>query len=239
MSFLQEFQKNQKALKDAERLKKKNATTLLNNYHGGEHDIRDHERVINEERKHNNVRCEVDSHGVPVNSAENNNRREDDDCLAGGKSSRQLIEVDFTFGIIYDDSESEPGPTECASAAAVIIPHVISEWTNDTKIVCDSKTPQVIGKIGTDDWYDGDNDGSIRYVVKGSVPVYLFVESSAKEAAEPLQKVLKRRVSFRPISATEVESSTKENRSQFIIGTKGQQWMRVRDGRLGGLGITF
>lgn len=231
MSFLGEFQKQQKALKEADRRSKKLASALLNSYNGDEHDIRD-------KRKQNQV-FENEKHALPVNMGENRlDGTRGDDCRVG--KSRQLIDIDFSFGIIYDDSESEPGPAKCASAAALIIPYIISEWTKDTMIVCDSKAPQVIGKISADDWYDGNDDGSIRYVVKGSVPVYLFVENSAKETAEPLQKVLKRRVSFRPISAIEVEGSSKERKSQHIIGTKGQQqWMRVRDGRLGGLGITF
>ena len=223
----------QKALKDAERDGKKNASTLMHNYRGGEHDIKDHERSIIEERKHNHARKD-NGHHVPDVSAEN--KRDAGDFHTG--KSRQLLNVDFSFGIIYQDSEPEPGVDSCALAASVIIPHVIGQWTNDTKIVCDPKTPQVIGDISTDDWYDGDE--SIRYVVKGNVPVYLFVESSAKEAVEPLQKVLKRHVSFRPVSAIEVEKARKEKKSQFIIGDEGaQQWMRVREGRLGGLGITF
>ena len=222
----------QKALKDADRDRKKNASTVMHNYRGGEHDITDHERVVIEERKQSHARENVGI--IPDVSAET--KRDTGDCHAG--KSRQLLDIDFSFGIIYQDSEPEPGADSCALAASVIIPHVICQWTNDTKIVCDPKTPQVIGEISTDDWYDG--DGAIRYVVKGNVPVYLFVESSAKEAAAPLQKVLKRHVSFRPISATEVEKATKEKRTQFIVGDEGaQQWMRVREGRLGGLGITF
>mmetsp|Transcript_37426 Transcript_37426/g.42154 ORF Transcript_37426/g.42154 Transcript_37426/m.42154 type:complete len:232 (+) Transcript_37426:46-741(+) len=231
MSFLGEFQKQQKALKEADRRSKKIASALLNKYHGGEHMI--------EERKQNHI-LENEKHTLPVNTAGKNSLDGigGDNCRIG--KYRQLIDADFSFGIIYEDSESKPGPAKCASAAALIIPHIISEWTKDTMIVCDSKAPQVIGKITADDWYDGNDDGSMRYVVKGSVPVYLFVENSAEETAESLQKVLKRRVSFRPISAIDVESSSKEKKSQHIIGTKGQQqWMRVRDGRLGGLGITF
>jgi hypothetical protein len=63
--------------------------------------------------------------------------------------------------------------------------------------------------------------------------VQVFAESSVNEAAEGLKKVLRRHVSFRPVSATDVE------KSQYIIGDGEQKWMRVREGRLDGLGITF
>lgn len=223
----------QKALKEAERDKKMNASNLLHSYRGGEHDIKDHERVAIEERKQKNAR-ENTAHRILDVSVES--KRDTGDFHAG--TSRQLLSVDFSFGLIYLDSEPQPGVDSCVLAASMIIPHVLSQWSNETKVFCDPKTPEIIGEIGTDDWYDSED--SIRYVVKGKVPVNLFVESSAKETIAPLQKVLKRHVSFRPISATEVEKATKEKKTQFIIGDDdAQQWMRVREGRLGGLGITF
>ena len=223
----------QKALKEAERDKKNNASNLLHTYRGGEHDIKDHERVTIEERKQNNARENTEHHITDVLA---DTKRGTVEIHAG--MSRQLLSVDFSFGLIYQDYEPEPGIDSCALAASVIIPYVLSQWSSETKVFCDPKTPEIIGEISTDDWYDSED--SIRYVVKGQVPVFLFVESSEKETIAPLLKVLKRHVSFRPISATVVERATKENRSQFIIGEEGtSQWMRVREGRLGGSGIIF
>jgi len=44
MSFLAEWQAQQKALKDAERDIKKNTSSMLRNYKGGEHDIKEHQK---------------------------------------------------------------------------------------------------------------------------------------------------------------------------------------------------
>ena len=152
--------------------------------------------------------------------------------IVSGKS-RKPLSVDFSFGIILPDDEPNPGVDFCEAAASVIIPYAISQWTNETNIFCNPKSPDVIGEIDTDDWYDGDD--SIRYKVKGKVPVQVFAESSTKEVEEGLKKVLKRRVSFRPILESEVEKVSAQN----IIGDGDQKWMRVRDGLIGGLGITF
>jgi len=225
-------QQEQKILKDAERDRKKDASRILHNYRGGEHDIKEYERVIIDERKENHAR-EDDGRDVSHVVAETKNDRGD---MHSG-TSRTPLTIDFSFGIIYPDFEPEPGVDLCTSAASVIIPHVISQWTNETKIFCNPKTPEVFGDITTDDWYDGDE--SIRYKVKGKVVVQVFAESSANEAAEGLKKVLRRHVSFRSVSATEVDKASKERKTQFIIGDGAQKWMRVREGRLDGLGITF
>jgi len=44
MSFLAEWQAQQKALKDADRDTKKNTSAMLGNYKGGEHDIKEHQK---------------------------------------------------------------------------------------------------------------------------------------------------------------------------------------------------
>jgi hypothetical protein len=217
-------QTQQKILKDAERVSKNNASKMLHNYKGGEHDIKNYERDIIEKRKENHARDGTEQHAPPVETKIGTG-----DSHSG--KSRSSLTIDFSFGIIYPDFEPEPGPDLCASAASVIIPHVISQWTNETKILCNPKKPKVIDEIATDDWYDGDE--SIRYKIKGQVVVQVFAESSVNEAAEGLKKVLRRHVSFRPVSATDVE------KSQYIIGDGEQKWMRVREGRLDGLGITF
>ena len=220
-------QTQQKTLKDAERDSKKNASEMLHNYKGGEHDVKNYERDIIEKRKESHARDDTEQHIPPVET------RIDAGDSPSGKSgrSRSSLTIDFAFGIIYPDYEPEPGPDLCASAAAVIIPHAISQWTNETKILCYAKRPKVIGDIATDDWYDGDE--SIRYKIKGQVVVQVFAESSVNEVDEGLKKVLRRHVSFRPVAAVD------EEKSQFIIGEGEHRWMRVREGRLGGLGITF
>jgi len=220
-------QTQQKTLKDAERDSKKNASELLHNYKGGEHDVKNYERDIIEKRKESHARDDTEQHIPPVET-----KIDAGDSPSGkfGKS-RNSLTIDFAFGIIYPDFEPEPGLDLCASAASVIIPHAISQWTNETNILCYAKKPTVIGEIATDDWYDGDE--SIRYKVKGQVVVQVFAESSVNEVDEGLKKVLRRHVSFRPVSATD------EEKSQFTIGEGEQKWMRVREGRLGGLGITF
>jgi len=149
-----------------------------------------------------------------------------------GRSKKSLT-IQFSFGIIYPDDEPSPTVDKCVLAASAIIPYVISQWANERKIFCNPKTPEVFDDIATDDWYDGDD--SIRYKVKGDVVVQFFSESSAKEVAEGLQKVLRRHVSFRPVSALETDKS----QMQFIIGEGEHKWIRVREGRLDGLGITF
>ena len=149
------------------------------------------------------------------------------------KLSKKSLTIQFSFGIIYPDYEPAPTVDDCALAASVIIPHVISNWANETKVFCNPKTPDVFDDIATDDWYDGED--SIRYKVKGDIVVQFFADSSAKEVTEGLQKVLRRHVSFRPVSALEIDKS----QMQFVIGEGEQKWMRVREGRLDGLGITF
>ena len=252
-------QKQQKAIKDAERKSKLNASSYLHSYRGGEHDIKDQtqqkamkdaerdtssksgssshdvkdeEGLVAEERKYNQI-LEISEHDEPQITEDTKSIAAD---INSGKS-RKPLSIDFSFGIIYPDYEPEPGTDLCASAASVIIPHVISQWTTETKIFCNPKKTEVIGDIDIDDWYDGD-DESIRYKVKGRVAVQVFSESSANEVAEGLKKVLKRRVSFRPVSPEEQEEATKEKQAE-IIGKGEQKWIRVRDGRLGGLGITF
>lgn len=222
-----------KALKDAERVQKKDASTLLHSYRGCEHDTKGNGRIVTEERKEKHGNENVDHKGPDVLAELKRGAR---DLHIG--TSRQLLTVDFSFGLIYENSEQEPDIDSCAQAASVIVPHAISQWSSETKIFCDVKAPEVMREISTDDWYDSED--STRYVVKGKVPVYLFVETSEKESITSLQKVLKRHVSFKPISVDEMGEVTKDKRSQFIIGEDGaQQWMRVREGRLGGLGITF
>jgi len=151
-------------------------------------------------------------------------------AMAG--KSRKALSIEFSFGIILIDDEPYPDVELCESAASVIVPHVISQWTNETNIFCNPKAPKVADEIVTDDWYDGEDD--VRYKVKGSVPVQVFAESSAQEVSEGLGKVLRRRVSFRPVYEGE-----KVSPQETVIGDGDQKWMRVRDGRLGGLGITF
>mmetsp|Transcript_621 Transcript_621/g.1479 ORF Transcript_621/g.1479 Transcript_621/m.1479 type:complete len:268 (+) Transcript_621:235-1038(+) len=223
----------QRALKEVDREKKVNASNILRRYRGGENYVKGSERVASKEQKlisdHKNTR-----YCIPDISFESGRERRD--CSA--RKSRELLSVNFSFGLIYNDWEPQPGIDSCTNAASVIIPHIVGQWSNDTKVFCNVKTPEIVGEISTDDWYESED--SIRYVVRGTVPVFIFVESSAKETIAPLQKVLKRHVSFRPLKATEVKIVAKDRRAQFIIGSKGaEQWIRVRESRLSGLGITF
>eukprot|EP00536_Pseudo-nitzschia_multiseries_P015701 jgi/Psemu1/43486/gm1.43486_g len=267
MSFLGEWHRHQKAQKDAERDRKNYAFTILHNYRGDrysireieesrtlkeaereqrisasnklhgyrhtEHDGKKYGRSTTKEWKQKSVR-ERTKYGVPDVSV--GSKRDGNDFSA--RKSREVTCVDFSFGLIYQDWEPRPGIDSCTMAASVIIPHMVGQWSNDAKVFCDPQTPEIVGEISTDDWYDSED--SIRYVVRGTVPVYVFTESSEKESILPLQKALKCHVSFRPISASEAEGVTKDKRRHFILGDKGtQQWIRVREGRLGGLGITF
>lgn len=312
MSYLIEFQKQQKALKDAERDRKKKASSMLNNYRGGEddvkeqmrlkalkdadrdnkkkassnlhsykggeHDVKEYERAIIQERvrdkserrlvaspeaspkpvvaklstgmEHLKIDVEKEDTEVspkpvskPVSSGQargkyeqsllNSPKTETKSVNIETANARKPLNIDFSFGIILLDDEPYPDVEFCEGAASVIIPHAIKQWTNETNIFCNPKAPKVIGEIDTDDWYDGDD--SIRYKVKGTIPVQVFAESSAKEVEEGLKKVLKRRVSFRPVYDSDLDTVA----AQTIIGDGDQQWMRVRDGMIGGLGITF
>ncbi len=145
--------------------------------------------------------------------------------LAG--KSRKALSIEFQFGIILPDDEF-PDESLCKAAASAIIPHIIKQWTNETNIFCNPKAPEVTGDIVEDDWYDGEDD--IRYKVKGKVPVQVFAESSEKEVAEGLGKVLKRRASFRPL-----DDDVKVSPQETVIGDGEEKWIRVRDGRLGAL----
>lgn len=147
-------------------------------------------------------------------------------------NTRKPLSIDFSFGIILLDDEPYPDVDFCEAAASVIIPHAVSQWANETNIFCNPKTPKVVGEIDTDDWYEADD--SIRYKIKGTIPVQVFSESSEKEVEEGLKKVLKRRVSFRPY-----DSELGPVSAQTIIGDGDQKWIRVRDGMIGGLGIQF
>jgi hypothetical protein len=213
-------QMNQKALKDADRDNKKIASESLHNYRAGENDVKDYEQRSIHTRT-------IDGNNLTPISPDAKSGV--DESHAG--QSRKLLSIDFSFGIIYPDDESEPDEKLFASAASSIVPHVISQWTKDSKIFCNPKKPEVIGEVATDDWYDSDD--SMRYKVKGKVAVQVFAENDADEVSEGLNKVLRRRVSFRPV--TEADKGT----SDSIIGDGAQKWMRVRDGRLSGLGITF
>lgn len=265
-------QKQQKLLKDAERESKKNASLLLHNYKAGDQDIKDHGRAIIEERRESHAREDA-GHIASNVSLEINNSPEDGHTNSGGitssdspetkiegavdtssagniassdfletktvasdnnpGSSKKSLTIPFSFGIIYPDDEPAPTVDECVLAASAIIPHVISQWANESKVFCNPKTPEVFDDIAMDDWYDGED--SIRYKVKGDIMVQFFAGSSATELTEGLRKVLRRHVSFRPISAPEVDKT----QMQFVIGEGEQKWMRVREGRLDGLGITF
>lgn len=285
-------QQQQKSIKDAERNSKRNASKFLHSYKGGEHDVKDYERaIIREKSEHrrssyvsspepsdhasestedpvvsavstavDDLKIETEKDGPreqliskgPAETASENNGHRSEKSQAREKyeqslsnspttdtkssrkqsgTSRKALSIDFMFGIILPDYEPDPEVEFCQAAAAAIVPHVISQWTNETNIFCNPKTPEVIGEIDTDDWYDGED--SIRYKVKGKVPVQVFAESSLKEVEEGLKKVLRRRVSYRPLSEEE------EAASQNVIGDGDQKWMRVRDGVIGGLGITF
>lgn len=250
MSFLEEFQKQQKALKDSERRNKLTANETMHQYHGGDQDrLRDHERAIHNERKKSSHPQHYgqghDAHLIPVNAGGD----EEDilDCPRSGRS-RQLVEVDFTFGILcYEEEESDeillPDPVE---AAEIIIPSIIREFSKETKIVCDPKLQSMIvnDDVDIDDWYNGDGDkdggGSIRYIIKGTVPVTLFVVnvhtesededddqddekvSTITQQQKALQKFLKRRVSFRPVSTEELQTSSKEKKTGIHSKEKQQ-----------------
>lgn len=201
-----------------------------------EEEIIEEEVVEEEEDEDSNVPDKSKSRGKALgnyeqhlsNSPGSNSKKTK--AMAG--KSRKALSIEFSFGIILMDDEPYPDVELCEAAASVIVPHVISQWTNETNIFCNPKAPKVSDEIVTDDWYDGEDDA--RYKVKGSVPVQVFAESSAKEVAEGLGKVLRRRVSFRPVHEGE-----KVSPQETVIGDGDQKWMRVRDGRLGGLGITF
>lgn len=267
-----------KALKDADRDNKKKASSNLHSYRGGEHDVKEYERAVIQEKSRgksehlrssfvaspsagpkpvvSNVSTDLEKLKIDIENKEeapkvspkavskgnalgkyeqslsNNPTTDTKSTSRDPANARKPLSIDFSFGIILLDDEPFPDVEFCEAAASVIIPHAISQWTNETNIFCNPKTPKITGEIDTDDWYEADD--SIRYKVKGTIPVQVFSESSEKEVEEGLKKVLKRRVSFRPY-----DSELGPVSAQTIIGDGDKKWIRVRDGMIGGLGIQF
>jgi hypothetical protein len=328
MSYLEEFNRNQKAMKDAERQTKLGSTRALHQFQSKNqsefernqkerrekerHDKNKTKEILNSYHHHHQASGDrneqhllltppptraglrkltlssSNSSGldhIPIpdpetrNMTKSSSQNNNDSGTSSSSSQRRLVELTFLFGLIYDDDALEPDAEECQLAAASIVPAILSHSVKETAnhLRCDPKSKPLVVSSGTtgccaeiDDWFD--REGSERYVIRGTVPVYLFLNNNEstktkttsnnntvgntttttttttsksgcdididiEQTAAPLQKLLKRHVSFRPIAP---DDAKKEKNKDLLVGQEGgRQWIRVRESRLGGLGITF
>jgi len=113
MSYLDEWHKQQKALKDKERQDKKGASGLLHAYHGGEHDIK-HEKMLTEiKKKHMQRKMSATTklqgyrgHGTPT--------RDQNRTLSSPRSK-----IDTMPEAISEDEPHEGGNSMVSVAAAI------------------------------------------------------------------------------------------------------------------------
>ncbi|CAJ1954647.1 unnamed protein product [Cylindrotheca closterium] len=124
------------------------------------------------------------------------------------RSVSRLIELDFSFGIIYPSVSPAPTIDTCSSAAASIVPVSLEKTLQQTLPTAswDSTLQPSLKSVKLDPHYD--QPGSIRYIVRGSVPVQMAIN----DVTSPMRRQL-----------LEEDDLLIENQEQ-------QRWRRVRNG---------
>lgn len=264
----QDFLQSQKAQQQEDKQKKKDVAKDLKSFRGGEIVDQQQEFQLNksaqkkEELKrttipqpthhfsgetdsqaaaHKKSQPTPDAQNIPV--PENRKGNSSKPVIHTGRT-REVVELDFNFGLIYDEEVLPPDQEDSALAAKYIVPNMLHRALKEAQAVGNPKPPpKIVGDVGEDDWFD--KEGSIRYIIRGKIGCQLIStanteeeeEKSSEDTKAEIQKHLKRHVSFRPIAP---EDASKEKNKDLLVGDDGgRQWIRVREGRLGGLGITF
>ncbi|CAJ1935247.1 unnamed protein product [Cylindrotheca closterium] len=138
------------------------------------------------------------------------------------KKARKTVELEFSFGMLTD-LDVIPDMSMIETASIFVVRDILQASVKECNIRCDPDMPQVENDVEEDVWFDSHD--SIRWKIKGTVSVKIYFDDSLDpmEAAEPVQKMLKRYSSYREISEA---------------GGKVKSWTRVREGRMA-FGISF
>eukprot|EP00980_Cylindrotheca_fusiformis_P029070 scaffold22713_cov139-Cylindrotheca_fusiformis.AAC.7 len=127
--------------------------------------------------------------------------------------NKQLIELDFSFGLIYRIHSPPPSMDACAAAAERIVPVSLGRTLSQTlpKSVWDSNFQAVVRTVEIDAAFEG-NGRTNRYVVKGTVPIHINMQVVA--------------------SSSSIDGPVDSPRSELIIGRSDEpRWRRVRTGQ--------
>lgn len=155
-------------------------------------------------------------------SAKSDDDKKDTATTGSNKQTRRVVELEFSFGMLTD-LDVIPDMSMIETASIFVVRDVLQGSEKECNIRCDPDMPQVENDVEEDVWFDSYD--SIRWKIRGSVSVKIFVDESLDpmEAAAPIQKLLKRYSSYREVSEA---------------GGKVKSWTRVREGQLA-LGISF
>lgn len=133
-----------------------------------------------------------------------------DDHLANPAiEQKQLVELDFSFGLIYGINSPPPSMESCSAAAERIVPVSLGRTLQHTlpNSSWDSTFRAVVKSVKIDPRFDGQGRSN-RYVVKGMVPIHISVGE---------------------LSSSFHTRSLDGPRSELIIGRKDEpRWRRVR-----------
>jgi len=133
--------------------------------------------------------------------------------------ARKTVQLDFNFGIITD-LDIIPDMSMIETASIFAVRDILQGSEKECGIRCDPDMPQVEPDVEEDVWYDSEYE--IRWKLKGKVNVKIYILKSLDpmEAAEPVQKMLKRYSSYQ-----EVEEA----------GGKVKSWSKVVEDKLSGM----
>lgn len=124
------------------------------------------------------------------------------------RSVSRMIDLDFSFGIISPNVSPAPTIDTCSSVAASIVPVSLEKTIQQTlpTAVWDSTLQPVLKSVKLDRHYH--QPGSIRYLVRGSVPVQMAIS----DMPSPMRRQLL------------------EEDDLLIESQEHQRWRRVRNG---------
>jgi hypothetical protein len=123
--------------------------------------------------------------------------------------NKRLIELDFSFGLIYGTDSPPPSIETCSTAAARIVPVSLGKTLKQTlpKAIWDSNFRAVVKSVNIDPTFE--RQGANRYVVKGTVPIHISVGDISPSSMRILDGP----------------------RSEIIVGRRDEpNWRRVRKG---------
>jgi hypothetical protein len=123
--------------------------------------------------------------------------------------NKRLIELDFSFGLIYGTHSPPPNSGTCSMAAARIVPDSLGKTLKHTlpKAIWDSNFRAVVKSVNIDPTFE--RQGANRYVVKGTVLIHISVGDISPSSMRTLDGP----------------------RSEIIVGRRDEpNWRRVRKG---------
>lgn len=142
-------------------------------------------------------------------SPQNSSNSETGQLQSPPRSVSRLIDLDFSFGIIYPSISPAPTIDACSTAAASIVPVSLEKTLQRTlpSASWDSNLQPVLKSVTLDRHFN--QPGAIRYVVRGSVPVHMAIN----DVPSPIRRQL-------------------EEDGDLLIGSdsEDQRWKRVRNG---------